>query len=118
MSRNAQWRLSTRGKCLSTLQSQLLQLTELREQLQKERSENVALESRVRDEVTNEFSEFFSEMQTDYKWALLGHFVLSHNFCLAALNNNSLDLYIAFLSTEVLKALHSKGDLKVNIFIT
>ncbi|XP_045558289.1 kinesin-like protein KIF20B isoform X4 [Salmo salar] len=48
-------------------ESQLLQLTELREQLQKERSENVALESRVRDEVTNEFSEFFSEMQTDYK---------------------------------------------------
>ncbi|XP_029558806.1 kinesin-like protein KIF20B isoform X4 [Salmo trutta] len=48
-------------------ESQLLQLTELREQLQKERSANVALESRIRDEVTNEFSEFFSEMQTDYK---------------------------------------------------
>ncbi|XP_036801761.1 kinesin-like protein KIF20B [Oncorhynchus mykiss] len=50
-----------------TYESQLLQLTELREQLQKERSENIALESRIRDEVTKEFSEFFSEMQTDYK---------------------------------------------------
>ncbi|XP_041746481.2 kinesin-like protein KIF20B isoform X1 [Coregonus clupeaformis] len=38
----------------------------LREQLQKERSENFALESRIRDEVTKEFSEFVSEMQTDY----------------------------------------------------
>ncbi|XP_055722768.1 kinesin-like protein KIF20B isoform X3 [Salvelinus fontinalis] len=50
-----------------TYESQLLQLTELREQLQEERSKNVALESRIRDEVTKEFSEFFSEMQTDYK---------------------------------------------------
>ncbi|XP_064814480.1 kinesin-like protein KIF20B, partial [Oncorhynchus masou masou] len=50
-----------------TYESQLLQLTELREQLQKERSENIALESRIRDEVTKEFSEFFSEMQTDSK---------------------------------------------------
>nr|XP_046224435.1 kinesin-like protein KIF20B isoform X3 [Oncorhynchus gorbuscha] len=50
-----------------TYESQLLQLTALREQLQKERSENIALESRIRDEVTKEFSEFFSEMQTGYK---------------------------------------------------
>ncbi|XP_042161540.1 kinesin-like protein KIF20B isoform X2 [Oncorhynchus tshawytscha] len=49
-----------------TYESQLLQLTELWEQLQKERSENLVLESRIRDEVTKEFSEFFSEMQTDY----------------------------------------------------
>ncbi|XP_031655517.1 kinesin-like protein KIF20B isoform X3 [Oncorhynchus kisutch] len=46
-----------------TYESQLLQLTELWEQLQKERSENIALESRIRDEITKEF---FSEMQTDY----------------------------------------------------
>ncbi|XP_031660728.1 kinesin-like protein KIF20B isoform X3 [Oncorhynchus kisutch] len=48
-------------------ESQLLQLKELRKQLQKERSENLALESRIRDEVTKDFSELFSEMQTDYK---------------------------------------------------
>uniref|UniRef100_A0A4W5RQN8 Kinesin-like protein n=1 Tax=Hucho hucho TaxID=62062 RepID=A0A4W5RQN8_9TELE len=46
---------------------QLLQLKALREQLQKERSENLTLESRIRDEVTKEFSDLFSEMQTDYK---------------------------------------------------
>uniref|UniRef100_A0A4W5RPM3 Kinesin family member 20Ba n=1 Tax=Hucho hucho TaxID=62062 RepID=A0A4W5RPM3_9TELE len=50
-----------------TYESQLLQLKELREQLQEERSKNAALESRIRDEVTKEFSEFFSEMQTDYR---------------------------------------------------
>uniref|UniRef100_A0AAZ3Q494 Kinesin motor domain-containing protein n=1 Tax=Oncorhynchus tshawytscha TaxID=74940 RepID=A0AAZ3Q494_ONCTS len=48
-------------------ESQLLQLKELRKQLQKERSENLVLESRIRDEVTKDFSELFSEMQTDYK---------------------------------------------------
>ncbi|XP_037397646.1 kinesin-like protein KIF20B isoform X1 [Pygocentrus nattereri] len=47
-------------------ENQLMLLEELQEQLRTWKAENVALESRVRDEVTKEFSELFTQMQTDY----------------------------------------------------
>lgn len=45
-----------------TSSAQRLQL-----QLKKERAENLLMEARVREEISREFSELFSEMQKDYK---------------------------------------------------
>ncbi|XP_028975950.2 kinesin-like protein KIF20B isoform X2 [Esox lucius] len=49
-----------------TYKKQLRQLKELQDLVQKVRSENLALESRIREEVTREFADLFSEMQQDY----------------------------------------------------
>jgi hypothetical protein len=40
---------------------------ELREKLLKEEAEKLALESHIREEVTIEFMELFSKMESDYK---------------------------------------------------
>lgn len=45
-------------------------LTQLQLQLKKERAENFLMEARVREEISREFSELFSEMQNDYKWVI------------------------------------------------
>lgn len=42
-------------------------IKELKEELSKEQSEKLAMESRVREEVTTEFMELFSNMEKDYK---------------------------------------------------
>ncbi|KAL7873842.1 hypothetical protein AOLI_G00129130 [Acnodon oligacanthus] len=47
-------------------ENQLMLLEELQEQLRTWKAENLALESRVREEVTKEFSELFTQMQADY----------------------------------------------------
>ncbi|KAL0983730.1 hypothetical protein UPYG_G00131980 [Umbra pygmaea] len=49
-----------------TYERQLGQLNELQKLVDKLRSENLVQESRIREEVTKEFSDLFSEMQTDY----------------------------------------------------
>uniref|UniRef100_UPI003AB04F77 kinesin-like protein KIF20B n=1 Tax=Centroberyx gerrardi TaxID=166262 RepID=UPI003AB04F77 len=49
-----------------TYQRQVALLEKLQVQLKKERAESVLLEARVREEVSREFTELFSEMQTDY----------------------------------------------------
>ncbi|XP_030296755.1 kinesin-like protein KIF20B isoform X2 [Sparus aurata] len=54
-----------------THQSQAVLLKQLQIQLKKERAENLLLEARVRDEISREFSELFSEMQSDYKERLV-----------------------------------------------
>uniref|UniRef100_A0A8C1ZGY9 Kinesin family member 20Ba n=1 Tax=Cyprinus carpio TaxID=7962 RepID=A0A8C1ZGY9_CYPCA len=41
-------------------------IEEIQQQLRKEKGEHLALEARVRDEVTKEFSELISQMQEDY----------------------------------------------------
>ncbi|KAI5627220.1 kinesin-like protein KIF20B isoform X1, partial [Silurus asotus] len=45
---------------------ELLQLDQLQEQLRMTRAEVVAVEGRIREEVTKEFSELFTQMQNDY----------------------------------------------------
>ncbi|XP_027131332.1 kinesin-like protein KIF20B isoform X1 [Larimichthys crocea] len=47
-------------------QSQVELLKQLQVQLKKERAEGLLMEARVREEISREFSELFSEMQTDY----------------------------------------------------
>lgn len=42
-------------------------MKDLNEELSKERSEKQAMESRIREEVTTEFMELFSNMEKDYK---------------------------------------------------
>ncbi|XP_071394761.1 kinesin-like protein KIF20B [Centroberyx affinis] len=49
-----------------TYQRQVALLEKLQVQLKKERAESILLEARVREEVSREFTELFSEMQTDY----------------------------------------------------
>lgn len=41
-------------------------LKHLQVQLKQERAENLLLEARVREEIGKEFSELYSEMQTDF----------------------------------------------------
>ncbi|XP_029377077.1 kinesin-like protein KIF20B isoform X2 [Echeneis naucrates] len=47
-------------------QKQVALLKQLQMQLKKERVENLLMEARVREEISREFSELFSEMQNDY----------------------------------------------------
>ncbi|TKS86088.1 Kinesin-like protein KIF20B [Collichthys lucidus] len=47
-------------------QSQVALLKQLQVQLKKERAEGLLMEARVREESSREFSELFSEMQTDF----------------------------------------------------
>ncbi|KAE8280969.1 Kinesin-like protein KIF20B [Larimichthys crocea] len=47
-------------------QSQVELLKQLQVQLKKERAEGLLMEARVREEISREFSDLFSEMQTDY----------------------------------------------------
>ncbi|XP_042288675.1 kinesin-like protein KIF20B isoform X1 [Thunnus maccoyii] len=49
-----------------THQKQTTLLKQLQVQLKKERAESLLMEVRVRDEISREFSELFSEMQNDY----------------------------------------------------
>ncbi|KAK1905901.1 Kinesin-like protein KIF20B [Dissostichus eleginoides] len=44
-----------------------VQVEQLQVQLKKERAENLLMEARVREEMSKEFSELYSEMQNDYK---------------------------------------------------
>lgn len=48
-------------------QSQVELLKQLQVQLKKERAEGLLMEARVREEISREFSDLFSEMQTDYQ---------------------------------------------------
>lgn len=48
-------------------QQQVTLLKQLQVQLKKERAENLLLEARIREEISREFSELFSEMQKDYE---------------------------------------------------
>uniref|UniRef100_A0A8C9XJH7 Kinesin-like protein n=1 Tax=Sander lucioperca TaxID=283035 RepID=A0A8C9XJH7_SANLU len=48
-------------------QRQVALLKQLQVQLKKERAESLLMEARVREEISREFSELFSEMQNDYK---------------------------------------------------
>lgn len=47
-------------------QSQVTLLKQLQLQLKEERAESLLMEARVREEVSREFSELFSQMQSDY----------------------------------------------------
>ncbi|XP_058255531.1 kinesin-like protein KIF20B isoform X2 [Hemibagrus wyckioides] len=47
-------------------ENQLLQIEELQEQLRTLRAETTVVEGRIREEVTKEFSELFTQMQNDY----------------------------------------------------
>ncbi|KAI3363512.1 hypothetical protein L3Q82_012110, partial [Scortum barcoo] len=47
-------------------QRQVAQLKQLQVQLKKERAESLLMEARVREEISREFSELFTEMQNDY----------------------------------------------------
>ncbi|XP_034753994.1 kinesin-like protein KIF20B isoform X2 [Etheostoma cragini] len=49
-----------------THQRQVVLLKQLQVQLKKERAESLLMEARVREEISREFSELFSEMQNDY----------------------------------------------------
>ncbi|XP_078129045.1 kinesin-like protein KIF20B isoform X3 [Sander vitreus] len=49
-----------------THQRQVALLKQLQVQLKKERAESLLMEARVREEISREFSELFSEMQNDY----------------------------------------------------
>lgn len=53
--------------CIFNPQRQVALLERLQAQLKRERAESMVLEARVREEVTKDFSELFSEMQDDYK---------------------------------------------------
>ncbi len=44
-----------------------LKIEEIQEKLSKEESEKITMESRIREEVTAEFMELFSNMEKDYK---------------------------------------------------
>lgn len=48
-------------------QRQVALLKQLKVQLKKERAENLLMEARVREEISREFTELFSEMQHDYE---------------------------------------------------
>lgn len=48
--------------------SQMALFKQLQVQLKKERAESLLMEARIREEISREFSELFSEMQNDYKW--------------------------------------------------
>lgn len=48
-------------------QRHLALLKQLQMQLKKERAESLLMEARLREEISREFSEIFSEMQIDYK---------------------------------------------------
>ncbi|KAM9345101.1 kinesin-like protein KIF20B [Symphorus nematophorus] len=50
----------------STHQRQMALLKQLQVQLKKERAESLLMEARVREEISREYSELFSEMQNDY----------------------------------------------------
>ncbi|XP_046888743.1 kinesin-like protein KIF20B isoform X3 [Hypomesus transpacificus] len=50
---------------------QQCEVAELRQRLQKEEEDKLALESRIREEVTNEFMELFSKIEEDYNERLL-----------------------------------------------
>ncbi|XP_051815708.1 kinesin-like protein KIF20B isoform X2 [Acanthochromis polyacanthus] len=52
--------------CKKTHQRQTALLKQLQVQLKKERAETLLMEARVREEISREFSELFSEMQSDY----------------------------------------------------
>ncbi|XP_026212044.1 kinesin-like protein KIF20B isoform X2 [Anabas testudineus] len=47
-------------------EAQVALLTQLQVQLKKERAESLLIEARIREEISREFSELFSEMQNDY----------------------------------------------------
>ncbi|XP_039995193.1 kinesin-like protein KIF20B isoform X2 [Xiphias gladius] len=49
-----------------TQQRQVALLKQLQVQLKRERAESLLMEARVREEISREFSELFSEMQNDY----------------------------------------------------
>ncbi|XP_076600042.1 kinesin-like protein KIF20B [Chaetodon auriga] len=50
----------------ATHRRQVALLKQLKVQLKKERAESLLMEARVREEISREFSELFSEMQNDY----------------------------------------------------
>lgn len=52
--------------CKKTHQRQVVLLKHLQVQLKKARAESLLMESRVREDISKEFSELFSEMQNDY----------------------------------------------------
>lgn len=52
-------------------QGQVALLRQVQLQLKKERAENMLVETRVREEVSREFSKLFSEMQDDFRWNFL-----------------------------------------------
>lgn len=54
------------------LKAQLQFIEEIQQQLRKEKAEHLALEARVRDEVTKEFSELISQVQEDYRSEITG----------------------------------------------
>lgn len=54
------------------VKAQLQFIEEIQQQLRKEKAEHLALEARVRDEVTKEFSELISQMQEDYRSEITG----------------------------------------------
>ncbi len=54
------------------VKAQLLFIEEIQQQLRKEKAKHLALETRVRDEVTKEFSELISQMQEDYRSEIRG----------------------------------------------
>ncbi|XP_035388817.1 kinesin-like protein KIF20B [Electrophorus electricus] len=62
-------------------ESQLMLMEELQEQLKTAKEENYSLECRVREEVSKEFSELFSRMQTDYNERILKERELVEDRC-------------------------------------
>ena len=46
---------------------QLTLVEELKEELQKVKSGNLLMECRIREEVTNDFSELFTQMEADFR---------------------------------------------------
>ncbi|XP_013874658.1 kinesin-like protein KIF20B [Austrofundulus limnaeus] len=57
--------------CKKTYQRQVALLRQLQVQLKKQRAENMLLEAQIREEVSREFSELFSEMQNNYSERLV-----------------------------------------------
>uniref|UniRef100_A0A3B4TKX1 Kinesin family member 20Ba n=1 Tax=Seriola dumerili TaxID=41447 RepID=A0A3B4TKX1_SERDU len=60
------WETSSFSTFLFLQLQQVVLLKQLQVQLKKERAESLLLEARVREEISREFSELFSEMQNDY----------------------------------------------------
>lgn len=54
------------------VKAQLQFIEDIQQQLRNEKAEHLALEARVRDEVTKEFSELISQMQEDYRSEITG----------------------------------------------
>lgn len=50
-----------------SFQSQRVEIQELKGKLSQKQSENLDQECRIREEVTSEFMELFSKMESDYK---------------------------------------------------